>query len=318
MKRGGRAVGNTDQSERPPLLNTKLIPPRLPPAWLPRPRLFDELQKGLARKLTVVSAGAGCGKSVLLASYVNSSGLPFVWYNLDSGDRDPMVFLSYLIKGIQGQFKGFSSKALNLIKEGRESGPSWERILATLMNEVLDTLPKSLLIVLEDYHLVEDTEGLRGVLNYLLRYLPPNLHLFLSSRRKPNLNLPKFRSQGEIMELKAGDLSFTRQEIRSLFSEIYRLPLSPQDLERLGQHTEGWIMGLQLIAEVLRGKSPQEISASLVGFKGSRGYLFHYLNEEVFRGLPSATQLFLKQSSIFRSFQCPTVRLHLGGDGRDP
>lgn len=107
------------------------------------------------------------------------------------------------------------------------------------------------------------------------------------------------------MELNAGDLSFNEQEIRSLFAEVYRLPLSSQDLRRLEQQTEGWIIGLQWMAEALRGKGPEEVRSSLDRFKGSRGYLFHYLNEEVFQGLPAELQRFLKQSSILERFSTP-------------
>lgn len=232
--------------------------------------MFFSSEKGLGRKLTVVTAGAGCGKSTLLASFVNFSALPFVWYNLDSDDRDPAIFLSYLIKGIQRQFKGFGSKAMDLIKKSHEKKADYKLILATLINEILDAFPQILLVIIEDYHLVEDNKDLRVIINYFLGYLPLNLHVFLSSRRKPDLNLSKLRSQGEIVELKAQDLYFTREETQSLFSKIYRIPLSPHDVKQLEQSTEGWIVGLRLVAEALKGKRPKEKipSHSLIDSKG--------------------------------------------------
>jgi LuxR family maltose regulon positive regulatory protein len=164
-----------------PLLNTKLNIPHLRPGFVPRPRLIGRLNKGLQSKLILISAPAGFGKTTLLCQWIGETQLPTGWLSLDEEDNDFTRFLSYLIAALQNVHPGIDQTALALLHTPQAQ--STKGVLTVLLNQ-LEEIPYDFLLVLDDYHLIED-QTIHQAMDFLLSYLPPQMHLGIISRADP-------------------------------------------------------------------------------------------------------------------------------------
>ena len=204
-------------SERDVLLATKLRVPRLQRDFVPRLRLVEALEEGLARRLILVCGPAGFGKTALLADWVRRGGRPVAWLSLDAGDNDPARFWRHAVAAVDRVRPGIAERADPLL--GPPAPPSFEGLVTALINE-LAAQPgdDELLLVLDDYHLI-DTQQMHDSLLFLLEHLPPGVHLVLASRSDPPLPLARLRAGAQLAELRAGDLRFTAEEAAALLRE---------------------------------------------------------------------------------------------------
>jgi LuxR family maltose regulon positive regulatory protein len=274
-----------------PLLVTKLYVPRPRAEAVARPRLVERLEAGLGRRLTLISAPAGFGKTTLVSEWVAGTGRDVTWLSLDEDDGDPARFLAYLVAAIQtvapvGQGLG---DALN-----SSQPPSPELALTALVNEIA-AFPEHLVLVLDDYHLV-DSPIVDSALGFLLDHLPPQLHLVMTTREDPQLPLPRLRARGHLNELRATDLRFTADEAAAFLNDAMGLALSADQVAALEARTEGWIAGLQLAALSMQGRD--DVSGFIQRFAGGDRYILDYLVEEVLRRQPAEIRAFLLQTSI--------------------
>ncbi len=281
-----------------PILATKLFipPPRL--GKVPRPRLVERLNEGLAagRKLTIISASAGFGKTTLVSEWVVVCGRTVAWLSLDEGDGDPVRFISYLIAAIQTIEAGFGENLLIALQSHQP--PSTEVILTVLLNEI-SAIPKHFLFILDDYHTI-DSKPVDQALAFLVERLPPQMHLAIATREDPPLPLARLRVRGQLTELRAADLRFTPAEAADFLNQVMGLNLSAEDIAALDKRTEGWIAGLQLAALSMQGR---EDSASFIkSFTGSHRFVLDYLAEEVLQRQPEPIRNFLLQTSILNRF----------------
>jgi LuxR family maltose regulon positive regulatory protein len=316
-----------------PLLTTKLYVPPPRPNLVARPRLIEALQAGLRGKLTLLSAPAGFGKTTLLAAWLHQ--LPIVdcrlqigssdnlqstignmqsprvaWVSLDTGDNDPPRFWSYVCAALETLLPGVATRALALLQSSRP--PPAETLLPSLLN-ALSVRPAECVLVLDDYHLIEET-AIHSALTFLLGHLPPQLHVVIASRTDPPLPLARLRARGELNELRAADLRFTAEEAASFLTESMRLPLVPEDVAALEQRTEGWIAGLQLAALSMRNR--HDLAGFISAFRGSQRFVGEYLAAEVFVRQPAHMQAFLLQTSILSRMCGPLCdAVMLGGMG---
>ncbi|MBF8276124.1 MAG: pknK [Candidatus Brocadiaceae bacterium] len=297
-----------------PIIKTKLVLPKNTANTVIRTRLFNGLTEFANRKLTVISAGGGWGKSVLLTSFLESCKTPYVWYSLDHNDKDPVIFLSHIAEGIRSRFGGAGEKTLKAIESTGEA-VSWPFIASTLFNEILDGLTVRFLLVLDDSHTIDDSTPMTEVFNHILKLSLPNVCLVVSSREKPSVRLEKLRACGELLELNADDLRFNKQEIRSLFRTAYNIDLSPHDIEVIEGHTEGWAISLSLTGEALAGSPSEGITAFLSRLKRSGVSVFHYFDEEIFKGLSHDIRRFLMDTSILNRFNASVYDFISGKDG---
>ena len=281
-------TGTADQS----LLLSKLQHPHLKPDLVLRPRLFTRLDEGLQKKLIVLSAPAGFGKTTLLASWLESSSLPSVWLTLDEDENDPARFLRYLVAAFQQLDSAFDDTVLELLSSPQ---PALHKAALTALLNQVEALQTDSILVLDDFHLIGNPE-IYQALDYILGYLPPGLHLVLSSRADPPLNLSRLRGQGEILDLRLADLRFTDDEVRDFFSRVKGLQFPEQDILKLAHRTEGWISGLQMATISLLGK--EDSSSFVASFSGSNRYIMDYLIEEVLNQQTSDRQQFLLETSI--------------------
>jgi LuxR family maltose regulon positive regulatory protein len=281
------------------MLLTKL---HIPPAGnniVHRTELFEKLNKGLSRKLILVSAPAGFGKTTVVSDWINQSKIPTAWFSLDNGDNDPTDFLSYIISGIQSIHKEFGQSALKLLNSPNE--PSVESIATLLINEILN-INQNFLLVLDDFHLIKSNEVLKLV-SYLLEHIPGNIHIVILTRSDPALSVSRLRSQHQLAELRSSDLSFSANEISVLFNKKLKLRLSIEDVISLETKTEGWIAGLQLTALSMQGR--EDLSLFIQDFKGDNRYIMDYLIEEVLKVQTDDIKEFLLQTSILEQMSAP-------------
>jgi LuxR family maltose regulon positive regulatory protein len=323
-----------------PLLSTKLFVPPIRPELVPRPRLTRRLNAGLlgqsghqgrlafARKLTLVSAPAGFGKTTLLSDWVSTLRLPtadpdstpvqkpkpgtlnlesqiqVAWLSLDKGDDDAARFWSHFIAALQTLHPDVGETALAAFQSPQS--PPIESILTGLINEIIeetDGSPPSVLI-LDDCHLVE-AQAIYDALAFLLDHLPPQLHLVIATRADPPLPLSRLRGQAQLAELRTADLRFTPDEAAHFLNRVMGLDLSAQDVAALEARTEGWIVGLQMAALTLRGRDAERVADFVTAFTGSHRYVMDYLTDEVLLQQPEHIQTFLLRTAILDRLTAP-------------
>ena len=274
------------------LLQTKFHIPTLLPSLVPRPRLFTKLNANLQGKLTLVAAPAGFGKTTLICDWLHQIMLPAVWLSLDAGDNELQRFLRYLIGALQKAQPRLGHETLPLLQLPQLAPV--DELLTPLLND-LAALPQKLILVLDDYHVIE-APVIHQAMTFLVERLPPQLHLVITSRTNPPLPFARLRGRGELTELRAVDLRFTTEETVAFFQHFAALSVTPADLALLTARTEGWIVGLQLAALSLEHQT--DVTAFVQGFSGSNRFVLDYLMEEVLAQRPAAVQTFLLTTSV--------------------
>ncbi len=298
-----------------PILPTKLYIPPQRSDLVPRPRLLDRLDEGLqqGRRLSLISAPAGFGKTTLATTWLYSTNRPIAsraaaWVTLDEGDNDPARLIAHVIAALQqvdGTI-GRASPGLGLL--GTLQGPPLEALIAGLIRDLVSADTASVL-VLDDYHLIQTPEIHRAV-DFLVDHQPPTMHLVVTSRDEPPLTLPRLRVRGQVTEITAQDLRFTKEEVTQFLRRTQTLSLSDDAIEALTARTEGWIAGLRLLTltmqddqDTLRhgdaGISPPK-GRAIPAFEepsGGSRYVAEYLVAEVLARQPEAVQAFLKATS---------------------
>jgi len=283
-----------------PILVTKLFAPQRVVQAVSRGSLVEQLNNGLARKLTLVCAPAGFGKSSLLGEWAAACRRPCVWVSLDPGERDLQQFLAYLVAAVQTVDASVGAGAWALLQT--TPPPSTESVLGALLNEVSEDL-EGLLLVLDDYHLVA-CEPVDEALAYLIDHLPPQMHVAVATRIEPALPLARLRARGQLTELRQEDLRFGADEAAAFLDQTMALKLSVAHVAVLAARTEGWVAGLQMAAISLRdNRDPEDFIRS---FTGSHRFLQDFLLEEVLHRQSPAVQWFLLRTSVLDRM-CPEL-----------
>ncbi|MFH5823390.1 helix-turn-helix transcriptional regulator [Georgenia sp. AZ-5] len=261
---------------------------------MPRPRLIERLGGGGEPALTLVSAPAGFGKTTLLTEWLATApadGRSVAWLSLDQRDNDPALFWTYLVAALETAAPGVGGGALALL----QSSPSQvDAVLATLLND-LHAVAHDVVLVLDDYHVISSRDVHDGM-GFLLEHLPPHIHLVIAGRADPGLPLSRLRGRGELVEIRAADLRFTRDEAAEYLTGQMGLVLTAPDVAALEGRTEGWIAALQLAALSLQGR--EDVAGFIEGFAGDDRYIVDYLVEEVLQRQPDDVRSFLLQTSI--------------------
>ena len=287
------------------LLTTKLFIPPTRPELVPRPRLIEQLNNGLHCKLTLISAPAGFGKTMLVTEWLDNLHLyakkerqienRIAWVSLDESDNDPARFLTYFITAlnqIEGTDAAFGIGALSMLQSPQPPPP--ETTLTSLINEIA-AIPDKIIFIFDDYHLIE-AQPVHDALSFLLEHLPHQLHLVIATREDPHLPLSRLRARGQLTELRAADLRFTTAEAAEFLNRVMGLNLSMEDIAALETRTEGWIAGLQLAAISMQGHA--DTSRLIQSFTGSHRLVLDYLIEEVLDQQPESVQTFLLKTAI--------------------
>ena len=307
-----------------PVLATKLyVPPPRSKAVL-RPRLIERLNEGVfsGRKLTLISASAGFGKTTLVSEWIAGCERPVAWLSLDEGDNDITRFLTYLVTALQTIAANIGEEVLGALQSPQP--PPIESILTALINEITNIpdnpstggakLPQSgrgFILVLDDYHII-DSKPVDNALTFLLEHLPSQMHLVIATREDPHLPLSRLRVRGQLTELRAADLRFTPSEAAEFLNQVMVLNLSAEDIASLETRTEGWIASLQLAALSMQGHSSRDATSFIKSFSGSHRFVLDYLVEEVLRQQSESVRSFLLRTSILDRMYGPLCDVVLG------
>jgi LuxR family transcriptional regulator, maltose regulon positive regulatory protein len=289
-----------------PLLSTKLHIPTAGPHLVPRRALVERLEAGLSRRLTLVAAPAGFGKTTLISEWVAWRGRPVCWLSLDEGDDEACRFLAYVVAAIRSVWEGFGEAALAALQAPQL--PEVQPILVNMINEMTDLAmaaypaERSIVLVLDDYHLIADP-AIHSAVAFMVEHSHPFLHMVIASRNDPPLPLARWRGRGQLAELRAVDLRFNSQEATSFLNETMALGLSTEDVVALENRTEGWIVGLQLAALSLPGAG--DASRFIQGFTGSHRFVLDYLMEEVLQRQPAEVRNFLLGTALLDRLSGP-------------
>lgn len=282
------------------VLRTRLLVPPVREDLVARPRLLARLDEILTRRLALVSAPAGYGKTTLLAMWARAGKLPVAWLSVDQGDNDPARFVSYLCAALQTIPALAGEPLLEAVQPeaARTSGvaASLEAVQTSLLNR-LASVPDDFVLVLDDYHLIT-AQAVQQFVATLLERLPPQAHVIIASRADPALPLPRLRARGELVELRLAQLRFTMEEVETFLKQVAGLRLSGAEIAALAGRTEGWAAGLQMAALSIQGRS--DPAGFVRDFAGSNRFILDYLMEEVLERQPAAIQEFLLATSILQ------------------
>jgi LuxR family maltose regulon positive regulatory protein len=288
------------------LLRAKLHRPAPARTTIARPRLLARLAGGLASKVTLVSAPAGFGKSTLISAWIDhlSASPPACsasWLNLDEADNQLPRFLRYLAAAID---ENFPQSCTAVVALSEEKPPPTVEALADVLVDSLTRLPGPLVLVLDDLHLIDEVV-IYTFLARLIQHAPPQFHLVLITRVDPPLPLNRWRGQGHLQELRLHDLCFNLAETSAFLRMNLERPPTEEMAATLHERTEGWVVGLRLVALALRGES--DYSAVVAGFEAnSTRYIIDYLMDDVLDHQPPGVQQFLICTSTLTRF-CPAL-----------
>jgi len=282
------------------VLRTKLHPPRAPADLVGRPHLLDRLEAERTRPLALVSAPAGYGKSVLVASWLERGDWPSAWLSLDEDDGHLHRFLTYLVAAVRTAYPEACEQTLGLLHAG--DLPGGQTVATVLANE-LDGLERPLVLVLDDYHRIEAPSPVHELLERLLLHPPIPLHLVLLTRVDPPLSLDRLRARSQVSEIRMQDLRFDAGETRALLENALGTTASEEGLASLDRELEGWVVGLRLVALALRySPDPDEL---LRGFQGGTREIQEYLVNEVIARLAPTPRDWLTKSALLDRFCAP-------------
>jgi LuxR family maltose regulon positive regulatory protein len=286
------------------ILAAKLRVPLPPRHLVVRTRLLADLQGAIERPVTLLSAPAGSGKSTLVSSWLQQSSLPSAWLSLDLADSDAARFWPYVFTALDTLYPGVGEHALQVLRSLQ--APTIERVLTLLINLLGNGEPTirgaagEALLVLDDYHAIS-TEAIHQDMAFLLEHLPPHLHLIISTRSDPPLPLARLRVSDRLLELRAADLRFSREEIAVFFARQAGIALSAEEIALLEERTAGWAAGLQLVSLLLHDQHGRP--DVLRSISGSQSAIAEYLGQEVLAQLPEQVQQFLLRTSLLEQLE---------------
>ena len=291
----------------PDLVVTKFTIPPVRADMLPRASLIERLNQCCALPLALLSAGAGFGKTTLLAAWAGQHPDHVAWLSLDHLDNDPLRFWTAVLAALRARFPAVAA----LTRAQAQQPPELIPFLTTLIND-LAAAGQEIVLILDDYHVI-DEPSIHTSLQFLVEHMPACLHLVISSRVDPPLALSRLRSRGQLVELRDADLRVSEQEAASFLGRIMGAHLSVEDTQRLAQRTEGWLAGLQLAALSLGGRD--DAGAWVAAFSGSQRLILDYVQDEVLAHQSPAIRRFLLRVSILPRMNAALCQAVTGNRG---
>ena len=284
-----------------PLIRTKLHRPSVPPDVVGRDRLFERMERAGDVPLTLVSAPAGYGKSVLVAQWAENCRHRVAWVSLDPDESNLQLFLEYLVAAIHTVAEGACRTTEDLLDAPEL--PTLQALAGQLINE-LEAFDQPLVIVLDDYHRIASSSPVHDLIDRLLEHPPRSFRLVLITRRDPPLNLVSLLAGNQITEVRLEDLKFSSPEATEFLASSAGLAISENALANVQEQVEGWAAGLRLVTLALRHATDPE--SLLQGLSGGLPQTRAYLLREALGGLSPDARTCLLKSSILDRF-CPRL-----------
>ena len=299
--KGPLATAISRASATPVLAATKLHIPTLRPGHLHRAELVGALIERPQSRVTLVAAAPGSGKTSLLSEWHADprESRPFAWISLDAADNDPVRFWDGVFAALQTNAPEIGSSAQAALHSPGTTVA--HQVLPLLINDLV-VLAKPVVLVLDDYHLIENGEIHRAIAR-LVERLPAAAHLVISTRSDPPLPLSRLRARGQLIEIRGADLRFNVTEAGAFLNDVVGLNLEPDEIARLHERTEGWAAGLQLAGLSLRGR--EDHRQFIDSFAGDDQQIVDYLGFEVLDNQPLEMREFMIQSSVLERLSGP-------------
>jgi LuxR family maltose regulon positive regulatory protein len=278
---------------------TKVVVPAQRPEILSRERLLNLLYELVDKKLVLLSAPAGYGKTSLLIDLAHNFDMKLCWLSLDALDQEPQRFIAYFIACIAQQFPRFGNRSLSSLNSLTSLDRGFENLIVTLINEIYERIGEHFLIVLDDYQYVDDIPPIRDFVNRFIQLVGENCHLVLSSRTVPALpDMLLMIARDQVGGLSLLELAFQPEEICTLFQKNYDIILSENSAAELAKQTEGWITGLYLSRWAASDSMPDPVRAAHT----INVDVFDYLSQQVLDRQPVELRNFLLQTSLLDEF----------------
>ncbi len=294
----------------PALLPLKLTAPPPRAGLVLRPDLQARLPDVRLQALTLLIAPAGYGKTTLLAQWAQElkrTGSPVCWLTVDSGERNPAAFLSYLIGAFRTAFPSIGQEALRVLNSAAHPDRDWPLIAGALCSDLQRKVPTAAFLFLDDLHQITDSAVIGQILGYLLRAAPPTLHIVMSSRRAPTFApIERMRTEGRVLELNQTDLHLGADEVRRVL-EAQGVELTPAELALLLERTEGWALSVQLAARALAAQPAAQRGEFVRALGGSQEQVLNYLASEVLSELSGEMLEFLRLAALPAWFDAPLL-----------
>jgi ATP/maltotriose-dependent transcriptional regulator MalT/DNA-binding SARP family transcriptional activator len=292
-----------------PVTRTKVIVPRRRADLLSRQRLLDQLYELLDYKLIILTAPAGYGKTSLLVDFAHQAELPVCWYALDNLDQDPQRFIAHIIASIAHTFPAFGKHSAAALDSTSQTNLDVNQMVSIIVNDVYEHIREHFILVLDDYHLVNESKKIDQFINRFVQEADENCHIILASRTLLTLpDLPLWVARSWVGGLSFEELEFNVEEIQSLFLQKYRITMPETTASELVVESEGWITGLLLSAEAMSiGKLNKRHLKNVSGVG-----LYDYLAQQVLDQQPPETRDFLLQTSFLEEFDEEFCREVLG------
>jgi DNA-binding SARP family transcriptional activator len=299
-----------------PVIRSKIEPPQLRSSTLSRQRLLDALTAAISRRVTLLVAEAGYGKTTLLTDFSSRPITRCLWYKLDSTDQDWITLVNYLIAAAREHTPDFGHRTLSLLATDPTSIAPREAVVSSLMAELQELGGVTSTLILDDFHAIDESEEACDIVMRLVRDAPPSFSFILSSRRKPPVLLARLAGQGELSEIGMDELRFSRDEMDQLLAESYGRPLDPDVLIDIDSRTKGWAATLQLFCSSIRGRSVSAVRSLARSLSGADSPVYDFLAEEVLGHLDKPLQEFVVRAALLEQI-VPEYVVALLGEGGD-
>jgi len=274
------------------ILQTKLFRAPLSEDHVQRPHLLERLQQVKRHPLTVVSAPAGYGKSVLMSSWSERCDCHNAWLSLDEKDNDLGLFESYFLAALNNVIPSFGNELIAMVGGANLPPPP---VFIDMLFDELRLLEDDIVFMIDDYSVIAN-DDVHGLIAELMNHPHPRLHLVLGTRHDPPLPLSEWRARDQLLEFRSVDLRFSLEETRTFLQQAIDVPLDEETIIALNAKTEGWAAGLRLA--ILSFSRIEVFPGHIDKISGSSSYIREYLASQVLASLPAETQLFLLQTSI--------------------
>jgi ATP/maltotriose-dependent transcriptional regulator MalT/DNA-binding SARP family transcriptional activator len=294
-----------------PVTRTKILLPRRPTSLLTRPRLIELVDGYLDSRLILITAPAGYGKTSLLIDLARQIEMPVCWYALDALDRDPQRFAAHLIASIAQEFPSFGHESAAALGYLTAAESDLDRLVTTIVNEAYDHIEEHFVVILDDYHLVNNSDKVNRFVSQFIQNMDENCHLVLSSRTLLSLpDLPLMVARSQVGGLDYEELAFSADEIRALALQNHALAMSESDAQALVAETEGWITGMLLSTRTVWYGLADRVRVARASGVG----LYDYLAQQILEQQPADVHQFLLQSSLLEEFDASRCLQVFGPD----
>jgi LuxR family maltose regulon positive regulatory protein len=285
------------------LIKTKFFIPGLSENLIEKCNVFEKLNEGLKKKLTIVSAPAGFGKTTFITQWLNTKKNYKAWLSLDIEDNNLKRFLAYLISALQGISKIIGEESLSILRVPEKFSADYA--ITMLINDIAD-FNQEIILILDDFHLIAEND-IHKALNFFINNLPANFHLYIVSRIIPeNLSLSMLRAKNNLIEITAASLRFEQEEIIRFFKNS-EIEIDRKEASLIEVKTEGWILALQML--LLSIKESGDKASFIRDLEVNNRYIVDYLIDEILSQLNEEIKDFLLKTSILSKFNISLCKM---------